>query len=151
MASPTASSSSNGAEEDLTHAARLRAQEQSLRKAHERITLTKTARSGSIGALEQQVAGTPPLPISVYLGSDSSPARASRAQGASSPLFSRTRSQTEEELFDEGLREYLPLSRSIDGHPTDPRDHLFEAIPAPFEESEDFQRVIEEGMRVEVD
>ena len=151
MASPTTSSSS-AAEEDLTHAARLRAQEQSLRTAHARIAFTKTARTMSLGAFEPQiVAGTPPLPISVYLGSDSSPARSSRAQGASSPLFSRARSQTEEDFFDEGLREYLPLSRSSDGIPTDPRDHLFEAIPAPFEESEDFQRVIITETTDEVD
>ena len=59
-----------------------------------------------------------------------------------SPPSPRTRAMTEEELFQQGYESYLPLSLSSDGTRNDPRDHLFDSIPEPFIESDEYQKVI---------
>ena len=60
---------------------------------------------------------------------------------ACAPLFS-TRALTEEELFQRGYESYLPISLSSDGTRNDPRDHLFDSIPEPFIESDEYQRTL---------
>jgi len=151
--------------EDYRHAAHRRAQEISSRKALDNLTAHKhnllrppqlsgvgegRTMSGGLESnslefdLDGSLYGSPPRadePMSSPTGSGRKVLSKSPSPGtsANSP---RARAMTEEEVFQAGLEEYLPKSMSDDGMRLDPRDHLFEAIPAPFEEPTEYQRCI---------
>lgn len=141
--------------DDYNHAAHRRAQELSTRKAFERITSSKVSKPSQLdidrqlgpeSTDDENLASSPsrsllrgvgefPTPISPP-GKDS--VKSSPPSPSPRP---RGQTQTEDEIFEEGLADYLYNRHSSDGTFADPRDVLFEAIPEPFYESEEFQRV----------